>query len=188
MTRTMITVPEFILVAAFRYALGRQSVGVAAVAEELMQHAGQLPNWQRTQIARDIDQAVAAGRAGAPDDIERWLVVREAMLDGFAAGQRDRSVPGEPGPAPGTVGRTSAAAPWESGPPPVNPMPTATVEPARARPVSTAELRAALLPLADDDLPDEAGNPVITAFSVDALAERLAAALNTPTAPTGDDL
>lgn len=74
-----IPVDSFVLVAAFRYALGRRSAGVGAIADSLVEHAGRLADWERAQIVRDIRDAVRRGFAGDQCDVEDWLRVARAM-------------------------------------------------------------------------------------------------------------
>lgn len=72
--------PVFLMY-AFRYALGRRSYAVGDVCDALIAHRDALaPDW-RYQVVRDIDEAIAEGRAGEEIDVARWRKVRQAMAE-----------------------------------------------------------------------------------------------------------
>lgn len=76
-----IALDSVFLMYAFRYALGRMSYAVADVAEALIDRKDFLrPDW-REQIVRDIDEAIAEGRAGMDFDVQRWRGVADAFRD-----------------------------------------------------------------------------------------------------------
>ena len=69
------------VVAAFRYALGRQSYIVSIIADILIGLVPQLAQKDRLLFVRDIDEAIARGEAGNPRiDQPYWLRVKAAML------------------------------------------------------------------------------------------------------------
>lgn len=79
MPNDLVRLPPEFLMYAFRYALGRMSYAVGDVADALVDNIGKLrPDW-RSQIIRDIEAAVACGRAGMQMDVERWRQVAAAM-------------------------------------------------------------------------------------------------------------
>lgn len=76
-----VPVDSVFLMYAFRYALGRQSYAVADVANTLLDYRGHLREDWRVQIVRDIDEAIAEGRAGADFDVKRWAEVADAFRE-----------------------------------------------------------------------------------------------------------
>lgn len=68
-------VDEFMLVAAFRYALGRQSTAPSHVAGYLRTYWPQLQHWTRAQIRREIADAIEHGCAGQDCDVQTWRAV-----------------------------------------------------------------------------------------------------------------
>lgn len=74
-----IEVQPVMLMYAFGYALGRMTYAVGDVAEALIAHRQDLlPEW-REKIVRDIDQAIANGRAGMTYDADEWRRVKAWM-------------------------------------------------------------------------------------------------------------
>lgn len=87
MSDTQVTVPSTVLVFAFRYALGRQTAGVAVVAAQLIAQAAALSGSERSQMIRDIDLAIQTDSAGDDMDVTCWQRVRalfDAMTEGVA--------------------------------------------------------------------------------------------------------
>lgn len=74
-----ITVQPFILVAAFRYALGRRTYAVQVVAKALVANRDRLPAEDRHLIVREIRQAVAAAQAGGDCDVRDWQRVADVL-------------------------------------------------------------------------------------------------------------
>ena len=70
---------DLIMIAAFRYALGRQSYIVAHIASWIEQHAGQIRDSDARLIIREIDEQAAAGSLGAEMDKRRWRCVQARL-------------------------------------------------------------------------------------------------------------
>lgn len=79
-----VQVDSSLLIYSFRYALGRRTGAPGDVAAALVEHGEVLQVYERHQIVREIEQAIAEDRAGAPCDVDEWRqVVRAfAKLDG----------------------------------------------------------------------------------------------------------
>ena len=76
----LISVPEDILLYAFRYALGRRSYAVGLVALEMRMRAKDM--WRfRKQIVSEIEYAIMHDLAGDPCDVEEWKIVRKTFTD-----------------------------------------------------------------------------------------------------------
>lgn len=63
---------SFVLLAAARYALGRQSAGVAIVTEHIAARLDDLLPAHRSQLAAEIHERVDAGTCGMWTDCRRW--------------------------------------------------------------------------------------------------------------------
>lgn len=70
---------SFVLVAAFRYAIGRMTYAIDAVAIELIAAAPHLNPKDRELIAREIKQADLRGAMGMQCDRDTWMRVLSAM-------------------------------------------------------------------------------------------------------------
>jgi hypothetical protein len=67
------------LMFSFRYALGRQSTAPSAVQDLLASYGHVLQTWQKEQIIKDIQTAIAGDYAGADCDVATWRAVIETM-------------------------------------------------------------------------------------------------------------
>ena len=67
------TVPEYMIVYAFRYALGRSSYAVANVASELRAHNPTLSGKTRALIIKEIEEADSADNLGMDMDRKEWM-------------------------------------------------------------------------------------------------------------------
>jgi hypothetical protein len=63
---------ELILLAAFRYALGRKTYMVSAVVDYLWVQWYDISGKLRTQIQKEIRQAIDSGNAGMDMDVKQW--------------------------------------------------------------------------------------------------------------------
>lgn len=70
-----------LLVFAFRYALGRQTMAVPLVGALLREYGHVLSGWQRQQMIDDIREAIAQGRAGASCDERVWRRVAARLRE-----------------------------------------------------------------------------------------------------------
>lgn len=70
---------EAMLVYAFRYALGRQTYAVTEVIATIIGASLALSAHTRQTIAREIDAAIAADRAGAAVDVAAWRALSERL-------------------------------------------------------------------------------------------------------------
>ena len=69
---TTVEVPDWVLISAFRYALGRQTYITADTASLLIEQKDNIrPDWQNL-IVREINTAIVGGFAGAPIDVAQW--------------------------------------------------------------------------------------------------------------------
>jgi hypothetical protein len=69
---TGITVDPMIVVAAFRYALGRSTYVVTDVTDCIQRNASTLPRPDRALMVREIREAISGGRAGMSMDVAAW--------------------------------------------------------------------------------------------------------------------
>lgn len=60
------------VVFAFRYALGRQTAAVSIVVNEITKLWPELSQFDRSQIKREIIQAMKTGDAGDACDVRQW--------------------------------------------------------------------------------------------------------------------
>ncbi len=74
---------DLIMMAAFRYALGRQSYMAAHVASWIEQHAGQIRESDARLIIRGIDEQAAQGSLGMEMDERRWRRVQARLRAGL---------------------------------------------------------------------------------------------------------
>ena len=70
---------QLILLSAFRYALGRRSYIVSTVIEELERNWDKLGEFQKSELKREIQDAIARNQAGEWIDIEHWEKVLELV-------------------------------------------------------------------------------------------------------------
>ena len=80
-----------IMVAAFRYALGRMSVIVEHVASWIEKHADTMPESDAQLIIKEIDEQARLGSLGMEMDVLRWRCVqarlRESLSSPVGAGE-----------------------------------------------------------------------------------------------------
>lgn len=62
---------------AFRYCLGRRTYAVSTCASYLTARWNELEKHDRDRIVKEINEALAEGRAGDPCDVARWQSVLE---------------------------------------------------------------------------------------------------------------
>jgi hypothetical protein len=67
-----IDVEPYILIYAFRYALGRMSYAVGDVADTIIEHWDSIRDNDRNLIIREINEAIESGCAGMEVDINTW--------------------------------------------------------------------------------------------------------------------
>ena len=63
---------ELILLAAFRYALGRKTYMVSAVVDYLWVQWYDISGKLRIQIQKEIKEAIKGGNAGMDMDVKQW--------------------------------------------------------------------------------------------------------------------
>jgi hypothetical protein len=63
---------ELILLAAFRYALGRKTYMVSAVVDYFLDEWESIDTKLIIQIQKEIKQAIDSGNAGMDMDVEQW--------------------------------------------------------------------------------------------------------------------
>lgn len=68
-----------VLLAAFRYALGRSTGAASDVARALIAVGALLATGQRAQVAADIRTAIRDGRAGMDCDVAEWRRAADAL-------------------------------------------------------------------------------------------------------------
>jgi len=66
-----------ILMCAFRYALGRRTYIVDIIANEVKNNWDELPEYMRTLVHKEINEAISGGYIGDDCDRESW----EAILN-----------------------------------------------------------------------------------------------------------
>ena len=63
----------FVIIAAFRYSLGRRTYAVRIMTEFLKKNWANIPKTDRDLIQREIDEAIEKGCAGSPlIDVPEW--------------------------------------------------------------------------------------------------------------------
>lgn len=76
---TSVVVGHEVLIAAFRYVLGRQTYMVGVVARELVRHWESIPRHLQEQVVREIEAAIHNGAAGDERiDLPEWRRVLHA--------------------------------------------------------------------------------------------------------------
>ena len=64
---------------AFRYALGRRTGAVSIVVDHLTRLWPRLNKFDRSQIKREIVQAIKVGDAGSDCDIQQWRLILQLV-------------------------------------------------------------------------------------------------------------
>ena len=72
MSEPLFEVNNHVVCFAFRYALGRRTGAVGIVVDCLVKHWPRLNRFDRSQIKKEIAQAIKLGEAGSDCDIEQW--------------------------------------------------------------------------------------------------------------------
>lgn len=70
----------WILTFAFRYALGRMSTAPSIILDEIKAKVHLLSDNQKSQIAKEIREAIEFNHAGMACDVSTWLEVEELLL------------------------------------------------------------------------------------------------------------
>jgi len=60
------------ILAAFRYALGRQTYIVSSVVEDILKNWDNIDNNLKNLIKKEIEEAIEQNRAGMECDIKEW--------------------------------------------------------------------------------------------------------------------
>ena len=76
---TTVQVPDWVLISAFRYALGRRTYITGDTADLLIEHKNNIRSDWQNLIVREINTAIAGGYAGAPVDVDQWIRVLVAF-------------------------------------------------------------------------------------------------------------
>lgn len=83
-------VPEWVLIATFRYALGRKSYIVNDTASLLIEYRNEIrPDWRKL-IIKEIDDAIKSDCAGWECDIREWQWVQKMMREVNEESSTDR--------------------------------------------------------------------------------------------------
>lgn len=77
------TVDSYILIYAFRYALGRMTGAPIDVVNAILENKDKLDNWQQRQIYTDICRAEKENRLGMDCDKEVWLRLKMEFSHNF---------------------------------------------------------------------------------------------------------
>lgn len=82
--RVDITVPDWMVVNAFRYALGRRSYAVGETADEIRRLWPRLSDDTRRVILRDLDKHIELHRSGAANpfrdmDLDIWVNLQDHL-------------------------------------------------------------------------------------------------------------
>ena len=70
-----------VLLCAFRYALGRSTYVVRAIAETLIAHRDRLSAADRALVVREIREHLASEFNGSADDLDTWEHVATVLDD-----------------------------------------------------------------------------------------------------------
>lgn len=76
-------VESYILIYAFRYALGRMTGAPTDVMEAILENKDKLSIWEQTQIYTDICKAEKENRLGMDCDKEVWLRLKNEFVPDF---------------------------------------------------------------------------------------------------------
>jgi hypothetical protein len=77
---------DILLFCAFRYALGRQTYVVGAIADIIKANWGHMPQSRRDMFRKEIEEAIEQGYAGSVNiDVPCWMSILR-MVDGEVKG------------------------------------------------------------------------------------------------------
>ncbi len=72
--------PASMLIFSFRYALGRMSVAVSMVADNIVDNWGSLHVRLKEQIKQEITEAILHKKAGMQCDVDQWQRVLDLPI------------------------------------------------------------------------------------------------------------
>lgn len=86
----MVAVEDDVLFCAFRYALGRRTYVVGKICEAIRLNASSIQSNLRSQMIREISEAVDTKQAGDDIDVQRWLECRRVLQQSLMHEERGR--------------------------------------------------------------------------------------------------